>query len=173
MRRLVFTFLVVLCVAWGLGTLFLYGNDESLPSTADAVVVLSGDDAGVPEGQRLVGDGVAPTLVVSHGQSPRDAEAAALCRKPPKAVICVVGSGPAGAGTELQAISRVANDRHWKTLVVVSPQYQQLRVDRVLSRCADVRVVGYEVDAPWWRDAVAIPIEWVKLGVAETVRRGC
>ncbi len=171
MRRLLIACGVVLGAAWGLGVLFLYADDESLPSGADAVVVLAGSEHNLPEGQRLVGAGVAPTLVVSQRQSaPRASKK--LCTNPPKEVVCVIG-GPVVAGGELQAISRIAENRKWDTILVVSPAYQQLRVDRVLGRCSDVRVVGVDVDDPWWRDAIGIPLEWVKLGVSETARRGC
>jgi len=171
MRRVLITCGVVLAAAWGLGVLFLYASDESLPSSADAVVVLAGSENNLPEGQKLVGEGLAPTLVVSQRQSGPDADTQ-LCKKPPKDVVCVIG-GPVVAGGELQAISRIAQNRHWDTILVVSPAYQQLRVNRVLGRCTDVRVVGVDVDDPWWRDAIGIPLEWVKLGVAETARRGC
>ena len=171
MRRFLIASGIVLAAAWGLGVLFLYGTDESLPTSADAVVVLASSTQNLPEGQKLVDEGLAPTLVVSQrqaGQGP----SRRLCKKPPKDVVCVIG-GPASHGGELQAISRIARNRNWDTVVVVSPSYQQLRVNRVLGRCTDVRVVGVDVDDPWWRDAIGIPLEWVKLGVAETVRRGC
>jgi hypothetical protein len=171
MRRLLFVCGVLLAAAWGLGVLFLYGDEESLPSSADAVVVLAGSENNLPEGQKLMGEGIAPTLVVSQRQSGTEA-GEELCKKPPKDVVCVIG-GPAVAGGELQAISRIVENRSWDTILVVSPPYQQLRVNRVLGRCSDVRVVGIDVDDPWWRDAIGIPLEWVKLGVAETVRRGC
>jgi hypothetical protein len=171
MRKALIACAVVLAAAWGLGVLFLYGSDESLPSAADAVVVLAGSENNLPEGQKLVGQGLAPTLVVSQRQSATGATES-ICKKPAKDVVCVVG-GPVVAGGELQAISRIAENRKWDTILVVSPPYQQLRVNRVLGRCSDVRVVGVDVDDPWWRDAIGIPLEWVKLGVAETARRGC
>ena len=172
MRRFLTVVAVGLIAAWGLGVLVLLADDDSLPSDADAVVVLTGSDRNLPAGQALVGGGIAPTLVVSSTRTGRDERRRRLCRNPPEDVVCVIG-GPFVAGGELQAIARVARNRNWKTVVVVSPSYERVRVDRVLGRCADVRVVGVGVDDPWWRDAIALPLEWVKLAVAETVRRGC
>ncbi len=170
-RRFLVFCLVVLAAAWGLGALVLLADDDPLPPDADAIVVLRGSGQSLPAGQALLGGGIAPTLLVSSG-STGDDRRRRLCRKPPEEVVCVIG-GPFVTGGELQAIADVARNRRWDTVVVVSPSYERVRVDRVLARCADVRVVGYGVDDPWWRDAVALPIEWVKLGVAETVRRGC
>ena len=59
------------------------------------------------------------------------------------------------------------------TVVVVAPSFMSVRLDRVFERCADARVVQVDVDEPWWRDAIALPLEWVNLAVAETVRRDC
>jgi hypothetical protein len=163
---------VALVASYVLGVLLLDGDDEPLPSDADAVVVLQGSDRSLREGQALVGGGIAPTLVVSAPRSGRGDERRELCQNPPASVVCVVG-GPFREGGELQAIGRVARNRDWETVLIVTPSYQHVRVERMVERCADVRAVGVDVDEPWWRDAIALPLEWVKLAVAETVRRGC
>ena len=46
-------------------------------------------------------------------------------------------------------------------------------MERAFERCPDLTVVMHGVDEPWWRTAVGIPLEWVKLAVSETVRRRC
>jgi hypothetical protein len=171
-RRFLIVVAVGLIAAWGLGALVLLADDDALPDDADAVVVLTGSDRNLPAGQALVGGGIAPLLVVASNRTGRDQARRTLCRKPPEGIVCIVG-GPFVSGGELQAIARVVRNRNWNTVVVVSPSYQRLRVDRVLGRCADVEVVGVGVDDPWWRDAIALPLEWVKLAVAETVRRRC
>ena len=172
MRRFLLVCIVGLAAAWALGALLLLNDDDSLPADADAVVVLSGSKQSLPAGQALVGGGIAKTLLVSTTRTDSDDRRRRLCRNPPEDVVCVVG-GPFREGGELQAIAKVARNRDWDTVVVVSPSYERVRVDRVLGRCADLRVVGVGVDDPWWRDAIALPLEWVKLGVAETVRRRC
>jgi uncharacterized SAM-binding protein YcdF (DUF218 family) len=171
-RRFLVVCAVGLVAAWGLGWLLLMNDDDELPNDADAVVVLAGSERGLPMGQALVGGGIAPTLVVSTGRGTRDKRRRALCRKPPEGVLCVV-RGPFVTGGELQAIARVARNKAWDTVVVVAPSYMSVRLDRVFRRCADARVVQVDVDEPWWRDAIALPLEWVNLGVAETVRRDC
>lgn len=172
MRRFLVVCAVGLVAAWGLGALILLGNDDELPNDADAVIVLAGAERGLPTGQALVGGGIAPKLVVSVDRNSRDARRRRLCRNPTDEVLCVV-RGPFATGGELQALAKVAKARDWDTVVVVAPAFMSLRLDRVFGRCSDARVVQVDVDEPWWRDAIALPLEWVNLAVAETVRRGC
>jgi hypothetical protein len=70
-------------------------------------------------------------------------------------------------------IAQLANNRRWTTLVVVGPDYESFRVERAFRRCPGLTVVVHGVDEPWWRSAIGVPLEWVKLGVSETVRRDC
>ena len=172
MRRFLLVCAVGLVAAWVLGVLVLMNDDDELPNDADAVFVLAGSQGSLPEGQALVGGGIAPTLVVSSDKNSRDAARNRLCRNPPEDVQCIV-RGPFATGGELQALARVASNRGWDNVVVLAPSYMSVRLDRVFERCADARVVQVDVDEPWWRDAIAIPVEWVNLAVAETVRRDC
>ena len=87
-------------------------------------------------------------------------------------MICV-NPGPASNVDEAQAISSVIRDNHWKTVVIVTSRYSLLRQDRAFRRCGDFRIVESGVDESWFRTAIGVPLEWVKLGVAETVRRSC
>jgi uncharacterized SAM-binding protein YcdF (DUF218 family) len=171
-RRFLVVCAVGLVAAWGLGWLVLMNDEDELPNDADAVLVLAGSETSLPTGQALVNGRIAPTLVVSTGRGTRDVRRRRLCQNPPEEVVCVV-RGPFATGGELQALAKVAGNRGWDKVVVVAPSYMSLRLDRVFERCADTRVVQVDVDEPWWRDAIAVPLEWVNLAVAETVRRGC
>jgi uncharacterized SAM-binding protein YcdF (DUF218 family) len=171
-RRFLVVCAIGLVAAWGLGWLLLMRDDDSLPNDADAVVALAGFEQSLPMGQTLVDGGIAPTLVVSTGRNTPDKRRRALCQKPPENVLCVV-RGPFVTGGELQAIARIARNRAWDNVVVVAPGYMSVRLDRVFQRCSGARVVQVDVDVPWWRDAIALPLEWVNLAVAETVRRDC
>jgi uncharacterized SAM-binding protein YcdF (DUF218 family) len=171
-RRFLVVCAVALVAAWVLGVIVLTGDDDELPNDAGAVIVLAGSEESLPTGQALVGGGIAPVLVVSSERNTDDTRRAGLCRNPPEEVVCVV-AGPFTSGGELQALAKIARARDWSTVVVIAPSYMNLRLDRVFDRCADARVVQVDVDEPWWRDAIAIPLEWVNVAVAETVRRGC
>jgi uncharacterized SAM-binding protein YcdF (DUF218 family) len=172
MRRFLIVCAVGLAAAFVIGVPLFLGQDDSLPRGADAVVALAGSERVVPAAQTLVGGGIAPMLVVSAERNGRDARRAKLCRSKADDVICVYG-GPFATSGEAQAITRLALDRNWDTIILVSADYEQLRLERAFRRCGDFRVATYGVDEPWWNTAIGIPLEWVKLAVSETVRRNC
>jgi hypothetical protein len=173
MRRVLIACAVVLGLAYAIGIpLFLGRDDPSLPSHVDAVVALSSSEQTLPEAQKLVRQGLAPVLVVSAEQSRRSKARTTLCRSHPKQVVCV-NADPFTTSSEPQVIARLATDRRWSTLVVVGPNYETYRLERAFGRCPDLTVVMHSVDEPWWRSAIGVPLEWVKLAVAETVRRSC
>jgi uncharacterized SAM-binding protein YcdF (DUF218 family) len=167
-------FLIVALVAayvFGL-PLFLTRGDDALPKRVDAVVALAGSDESFAAARALVDGGVGKTLVISSGQSDRRSPRAQTCRDELPDVICV-NPGPASNVDEAQAISSVIRDHDWKTVVIVTSRYSLLRQDRAFRRCGDFRIVESGVDESWFRTAIGVPLEWVKLGVAETVRRSC
>ena len=175
MRRFVTVCLLALVAAYAIGIpLFLMRDDDPLPSDADAVVALSGSDRTLPAAQALVGGGIAPMLVVSADRNSRDKQRLRLCRqKEPEGLVCVY-AGEVTTFREAPAISALARKQDWDTIVLVTSRYHRLAADRALRRCDDqLRIVEYGVDEPWWRTAIGVPLEWVKLAVGETVRRGC
>ncbi len=173
MRRVLIVCAIVLGLAYAIGIpLFLRRDDPSPPSSVDAVVALSGSERTLPAAQTLVLGGVAPVLVLSTERSARASERAKLCRSQPKEIVCVAPD-PFMASSEQQVIARLARERRWDTLVVVGPDVERYRMERAFGRCPDVNVVVKGVSEPWWRTAVEVPLEWVKLAVSETVRRGC
>jgi hypothetical protein len=172
MRRFLIIVGVCLVLAFAIGIPLFLGDDDSLPRGADAVIALAGSDETLPEAQTLVGGGIAPVLVVSAQRNGRDAERAAVCRKKAEDVVCVYG-GPITTSGEVQAISRLAEQRGWDTLILVSADYERFRLQRAFQRCGDFRIATHGVDEPWWSTAIGIPLEWVKLAVSETVRRNC
>jgi uncharacterized SAM-binding protein YcdF (DUF218 family) len=173
MRRFVTICLLGLIAAYAIGIpLFLMRDDDPLPSNADAVVVLRGSDRTLPAAQALHGGGIAPTLVVSADRTSRDKKRLQLCRSKAEGVVCVYAGQVTSFG-EAPAISALARRRDWDTVVLVTARYHLFAAERALRRCGDLRVVEYGVDEPWWRTAIEVPLEWVKLALGETVRRGC
>ncbi len=173
MRRFLIVAGIVLGLAYLIGIpLFLRHQDDSLPRGTDAVVALAGSENTLPAAQTLVGGGIAPTLVVSTERNSRDKARNRICRAKPADVVCVY-AGPYSSVGEAQAIAQLAKRRQWDTVVVVAPDYETFRAERAFRRCGDFRVATYGVDEPFWRTAIGIPLEWVKLAVTETVRRSC
>ncbi len=152
--------------------MFLQRDDDPLPSSADAAVALAGSENTVPAAQKLLANGVVPTLVVTADRSGRDERRLALCKKPAKNVICIE-AGPNATLGEARVISELATRNHWTSVVIVAPQYSLFRADRIFERCVDARIIEHGVDEPWWRNVISVPLEWIRLGVSETVRRRC
>ena len=174
MRRFVLYSLAVLAVAYVIGIpLFLGHDDGSLPKGADAVVALAGSDQTLPVAQSLIGGGIAPTLVVSAERNGDDKGRRSVCRSKAADVVCIYAERFSSTTGEAQAVSELARRRNWDTVVLVTSDYQTFRAERAFRRCGGLRIATYGVDEPAWRTALGIPLEWVKLAVSETVRRGC
>ena len=173
MRRFVIILAVALGLAYAVGIpAFLQRDDDPLPPSADAIVVLAGSENRLPAAQALFGGGLAPTLVVSADRSGHDSRRAKLCRNPPKGVVCV-HAGPSTMEGEAQAVRQLVDRNDWDSIILVTSRYNLFRAGQVFQRCVDAKISEHGVDEPWWRNAIAVPLEWIKLGISETVRRNC
>jgi uncharacterized SAM-binding protein YcdF (DUF218 family) len=140
------------------------------PGRADAVVVLAGGlGERLPAARALVRDGVAPVLVVSHGRRGCGE------RRDGYEILCFTPDPDRTQG-EARATARLARERGWATVVVVTSTYHVARARTLFARCldGDVRVVG--VDPPT-RGGLPTPRnvlrEWAGWGHAIVAERGC
>ena len=148
----------------------LYDDDEV--ATADAVLVLAGQKSRLPVALELVRRGVAPVLVISDGLDPRWPQANRLCSSGgPERVVCI-RPDPYSTRGEARLAARLARERDWDSLVVVSSRFHLLRARMLFERCFDGELAFVGAANPGLRLPLALALEWVKLGVA-TVRRGC
>ena len=160
---------VVLVLAWVAvaSSLFVVPHDDT-PVKADAVVVLSGAKQRLPLGERLVHQGYAPLLVVSRSTSPSAAETRA-CRS---GALCF-RADPYSTRGEARAIARLAAQRRWHMVDVVTSQFHVFRARIIIKRCygGGLRMVG----APESR--LRLPFDMAretgKLVYQETVARTC
>jgi uncharacterized SAM-binding protein YcdF (DUF218 family) len=172
-RRFWLIIAIALGLAYAIGVpMFLERDDDPLPAKADAIVALSGSDQPLPEARSLFEGGLAPTLVVSSDRNGRDAERAALCKKPPKGILCIQ-PGQLSTFDEARLVGDLALRNHWQSIVLVTPRYQMYRTGRIFDRCVDAKITEHGVDEPWWKNTIAVPLEWIKLAISETVRRSC
>ena len=166
---------VALPAVLGLSVLpFLFPLDDA-PGRADAVVVLSGD-----HGERLataltlMNQGVASTLVLDG--TPDLEQVLELCRGGSQEfeVVCL-RPDPDSTRYEARAAGRLASERRWRTMVVVTTSHHVTRAGLLFRRCFDgeVRTVGAAPRYDWRRSARAVVHEWLGVGAALTVRRGC
>jgi uncharacterized SAM-binding protein YcdF (DUF218 family) len=167
---------LVLAIALGVGVVLVVGFTLRLfvwPATdpvepADAVVVLAGGDGErLDRAKELMRDGVAPTLALSFGP-------VGMCTSPqPFDLVCFTPDPETTRG-EAEAIGRLAQERHWSNVIVVTSTPHVTRSRLLVERCYSGRlqVTGAAPDAglPTWLGAIVH--EWG--GLAESlVRRSC
>jgi uncharacterized SAM-binding protein YcdF (DUF218 family) len=169
--------LLAAIVLFGLGVwLFLLRPQDPLPSRADAIVVLAGSPQRLPVALDLVGAGIARTLVVSEDSAANDGERYALCHgaTPKRYTLICRKASPFSTRGEAELIGRLASSHGWRSLVVVTSRYHMYRAKRLIDRCTTATVAMRATDGDsWWQKTKAVPLEWLKLARAETLRRGC
>jgi len=167
-RRLLFAGLVVALVIASV-QLFVLRSDDAVVR-ADAVVVLFGGRGRLPVGIELVERGVAPVLVVSQGRD-RRWRSPGLCDRRDLRVLCPVADAESTRG-EARLIGRLARERGWDSLVVVSSRFHLVRAGLLIRRCYDGRLAMVGSPPRVLRLPYEIAWEWAKLARAG-IQRGC
>lgn len=168
MRRLLLAAALAALAAASLALLVLREDDPV--ARADAVVVLFGAPARLPVGVELVERDVAPVLVVSQGRN-RGWRSPGFCDRRDISVLCPVADDESTRG-EARLIGRLARERGWDSLVVVTSRFHLLRARLLVERCYDGRLALVGAPQPRWRLPVQIVLEWTKLARAG-ILRGC
>ena len=177
-RRLIRLILVAF-VAWLALALYLFvWPSQDHPRRAGAIIVLSGDmEHRFPRALALARAHVAPVLVVSDGARSNWAPARKLCAQPSGhgfRVICF-RPDPYTTRGEARGALALAERNHWRSLLVVTSTYHVYRARMLFKRCLDgharVYATGTSSNRAWL--PVNIASETLKLGLAETLRRGC
>jgi uncharacterized SAM-binding protein YcdF (DUF218 family) len=174
--RWILIVLGVLVIAWVLATVkvVLVPTEDDV-GQADAVVVLSGSKhERLDRGLELVREGVAPVLVISGGLDPRQPRANELCSNGDESfdVLCFTPDPDSTRG-EARKVADLAGENGWKRVLVVTSRFHVTRARMLFDRCTNVDVDAVGVDYPWTSVPAAVAGEWVKLGLSETVSRGC
>jgi uncharacterized SAM-binding protein YcdF (DUF218 family) len=149
------------------------GND--VPSRADAVIVLSGDHGERrPAAFRAVDRGVAPTLVFNG--TPDFGDEDQLCHDGWKGheVVCLRPQ-PDGTRQEARAAARLAEDRGWHSVIVVTTSYHAVRAGLLFDRCVDghVYVLPVRRPAPLATTVKQVVREWLGTVYFGVLSRGC
>jgi len=147
--------------------LFVLPHDDK-PVRADAIVVLAGAKQRLPVGERLFRHGYAPVLVVSLSKPESQLQQDECAR----GALCF-HADPYSTRGEARAIGRVAAQRGWKRIDVVTSKFHDFRAKLLIRRCyhGDVHMIG----AP--QSATHLPIDIVKesakLAYQVVVARSC
>lgn len=154
---------------------FVFVPIEDTPGKADAVVVLSGSKhERLDRGLELMGEGIAPTLVISGGFDPRQPRAIRLCQEGGDSfdVACFTPDPDSTRG-EARKVAELARKHRWKRVLLVTSRFHVTRARMLFDRCVDADVDAVGVPYPLTSVPTAIVGEWVKLGLSVTVVRGC
>lgn len=128
---------VVAALNGAAGYLLLSRAPDSDPSHVDAIVVLGGEHDGREDyGVGLARRGLASTVVLSDPYPRRDPVMARLCR-PRDDGIDVLCAPPEPSTTrgEAKLVRRLAGERRWKSVMVISWRYHLLRARLVFRQC--------------------------------------
>jgi uncharacterized SAM-binding protein YcdF (DUF218 family) len=176
-RRIALAIVLVLLAALLAATArwILWPPADAPPAHADAVVVLGGGGSErLSKGVELMEEGIAPVLVISDAENSGTERARELCADgdPDFEVVCV-SPDPARTQGEARVTARLAEERGWKSIVVVTSDYHATRAGWLFGRCFgyDVPVVSagpHGAPGPW-----QVVHEWLAFAHAAVIARGC
>jgi uncharacterized SAM-binding protein YcdF (DUF218 family) len=175
-RGLVLKAVAGLVLGWAIAAAALFVWPPQHPAVhTDAIVVLAGGRGPrLARGLELVRRGVAPVLAVSDGWSPAWPEANRLCAgRPIGATVVCFHPQPYDTHGEAEAVARIAAQRGWSSVEVVSSRYHVVRARMLFQRCFHGTVYDSGSGETLLGRILASPVETVKLGYALLIRRGC
>jgi hypothetical protein len=147
--------------------LFVWPRTDA-PRKVDAIFVLGGANDRVTKGLKLASEGYAPNLLISTPGS-------SACRYSMEGVsiVCFHPSPDTTQG-ESRYVAKLASERQWRQIIVVSGTAQTLRARLRLDRCYSGTALFDPADPPdvigWVRGVL---YEWGALAMALTIQRGC
>ena len=132
----VYALIAVLFLNGATGTLFFAHARPDPLAKADAIVVLGGEhDGREAYGLKLAGQGYAPTVLMSDPYGPRDPVMKRYCRR--QADIEVICRPPVPSTTRGEALMTraLAEQRGWRSVIVISWRYHLPRARRIFDGC--------------------------------------
>jgi uncharacterized SAM-binding protein YcdF (DUF218 family) len=146
------------------------------PAHADVIVVLSGEQSRLPPALALVRRGAAPLLAISSiRETPRWRAARRLCaahRYAGARVLCFEAE-PYSTRGEARTVARLAHERGWHEVVVVTSRFHVTRAHMLFRRCYHGGLAFVAAPSHWWK----LPLDWVretgKLAYQLTIQRDC
>jgi uncharacterized SAM-binding protein YcdF (DUF218 family) len=161
---------LVILVPVATARLFIWPPTDN-PAKADAVIALGGDTGQLRAKQaiKLARSGYAPVAVISLGGTKP-----VPCPKPvPRVSIICFRADPLDTRGEAEFASRLAAQRHWDRIIVVSERSQATRARLLFERCAPVHLEMVPVQDPRNNLPYDVVYEWGALTKALVLEPSC
>jgi uncharacterized SAM-binding protein YcdF (DUF218 family) len=146
LRRLAAAVLVLLLVWLAACYLVVIRPRVNRPVPSDAILVLGSPtvDGRLEEGLRLADAGYADTLVISIGWAKGRQRIAACDDDDPRYRVICFQPDPTTTRGEAEEFGRLARERHWSSVLVVTSVYHVSRARLIVDRCmpGTVRMVA-------------------------------
>jgi uncharacterized SAM-binding protein YcdF (DUF218 family) len=167
---LVVVLLLVVTIPVATARLFIWPPSDN-PTRADATVALGGDTGQLRAKQaiQLARSGYAPVAVISLG-----GKRAVPCPKPVRGVrVLCFRADPLTTRGEAEYVARLAAQRHWHRIIVVSERSQATRARMLFERCTPIQLEMVPVTDPRDRLPYDVVYEWGALAKALVLVRSC
>jgi uncharacterized SAM-binding protein YcdF (DUF218 family) len=152
----------------------VWPHTDPAPRHADAVVVLGGGGGErLAEGLRLVKARVARVLVISEGERPGWTEANRLCKGGTLFEVVCFDPKPGRTQGEARVVARLAEERGWKDVVVVTSDYHAVRAGWLFDRCFDHDVPMVDAGPDGLPNVGQVVHEWLAYAHATFIARDC
>jgi uncharacterized SAM-binding protein YcdF (DUF218 family) len=151
--------------------LFVVHHDDP-PMRADAVVVLAGTPERLPVGLRLMRQGYAPLLVVSTPTRPNDLYRL-VCGGGARFRVLCFRADPYSTRGEAREIGRLARERGWTAVDVVTSYFHDFRARLLVRRCYRGRLRTIGAPQTGWKLPWYALTESAKLAYQLVFARGC
>ena len=170
MFRIALALVAITCLGMAATAKLFLWPASSVPRHADAVVVLSGDHGErLARALRLMEAGVAPTLVLDG--EPDFQQVRDLCLGGQTYEVVCLRPRPDSTRAEARAAARLASDRGWRHIVVVTTTAHVSRAGLLFRRCVEGSVDMVKAHR---RPHVRLVVhEWLGLVHALTLAREC
>lgn len=168
--------LVGLLVTAGVGAMRVARPSTVEVEHADAVVVHASGEARLDAGLELVRSGVAPVLVLSdagEGYGRGGGFLESFCgREEPFEVLCPVPEPKSTIG-EARAFGKLAEQRGWERVAVVTSRGHLARARLAVDQCTDAEVLPVAADPEASVSVRKIRDEWLRAAGTATLLRAC
>ena len=143
--------MAVILVDMGLSGYFAFANAKvDQLEHADAIIVLGGEHDGREDyGLQLAREGWAPTVVLSDPYLDGDPVMKRVCRSPEDVEVICFKPDPSTTRGEAEEMRRLADERSWRKIIVISWRYHLPRARLVFQQCfSDRPEAAVMVDVP-------------------------